>query len=262
MACRRIASWRSTAAFIASGWCSERLVLLSISVKRKATVPIDRSRSLMAESPDNIQAGATGCKLQVAGAVCTRRHSYYITCLYHLPGPVLHRLRQMRRLYLLASRQIRYRPRQLQYAVVSPGAQVQLPHSRLDERLSSRVQLAILAYLGGSHFSIARYALDTLEPLSLALAGGFHSCSDGGGRLALALVGELFVFDAWHLDVDVYAVEEGAGEALLVAGYHCRGAGALLHRVPAKTARARVHGTDQNEVGGERQGAACAADGY
>ena len=93
--------------------------------------------------------------------------------------------------------------------MICPGAQVQLPHSRLYEGLSCLVQLAKLADFGGVHFGVARHAFHALEPLSLALAGGFHPCSDGGGRLALVPIGELFVFDAGHFDVDVYAVEEG-----------------------------------------------------
>jgi hypothetical protein len=38
------------------------------------------------------------------------------------------------------------------------------------------------------------------------------------GGLALAAVGALIVIYAWHLDMDIDAVEEGTGDALLVLG--------------------------------------------
>src|SRR3712207_3144641 len=42
MAARISASWRPRAARIASGWCSQRAVLPSMSVNRKVTVPLGR----------------------------------------------------------------------------------------------------------------------------------------------------------------------------------------------------------------------------
>src|SRR4051812_1581324 len=46
MVARSSASWRARAARIASGWCSQRVVLPSISVKRNVTVPLGRSAML------------------------------------------------------------------------------------------------------------------------------------------------------------------------------------------------------------------------
>jgi hypothetical protein len=54
--------------------------------------------------------------------------------------------------------------------------------------------------------------------LALALAGDFDAAADGPGCFALALVGELVVGDAGDFDMNVNAVEQGAGDALLVAG--------------------------------------------
>ena len=49
--------------------------------------------------------------------------------------------------------------------------------------------------------------------LPLALAGSLDARLDGGGGLAQALVGELPVLDARHLDVDVDPVQQGTGNA-------------------------------------------------
>jgi hypothetical protein len=50
----------------------------------------------------------------------------------------------------------------------------------------------------------------------------------GVGWLAQALAAQFLVVDARHVDVDVDAVEQRAGDALLVARHHRRRAGALL----------------------------------
>ncbi len=54
------------------------------------------------------------------------------------------------------------------------------------------------------------------KPLALDLAGSFDAFLDCRGWLAQALVAQFIVFYARHLNVDVDAVEQGAGDALLV----------------------------------------------
>ena len=61
--------------------------------------------------------------------------------------------------------------------------------------------------------------------------------------------------------MDVDAVQQRAGDALLVAGDDLVGAGARLDRVAVIAARAGVHRRDQLEVGGKSQRALGAADG-
>ena len=62
------------------------------------------------------------------------------------------------------------------------------------------------------------------QPKALALRrpGGFDPAPDALGWLAQALVAELGVVDARHLDVDIDAVEQRSGDALLVLGDTCR----------------------------------------
>ena len=66
------------------------------------------------------------------------------------------------------------------------------------------------------------------KALALALAGRFDPLAHGLGRFARRAVAELLVIHPRHLDVDVDAVQQRAGDALLVLGDHGRGAGAGL----------------------------------
>ena len=53
--------------------------------------------------------------------------------------------------------------------------------------------------------------------------------------------GQFLVIDARHFNVDVDAVEHGAGDTLLVTGDHRIGAGALFDRITVVAARAGIH---------------------
>ena len=98
------------------------------------------------------------------------------------------------------------------------------------------------------------------EAPALEIAGGFNALLDGLRRLAQAVIAELVVFHAGHLDMDVDAVHERAGDAFLVAGDGGGGAGAGFDGIAVKAARAGVHGSHHHEVGGEGQRALGAAD--
>ena len=63
-------------------------------------------------------------------------------------------------------------------------------------------------------------------------------------RLAHPLIRQLFVLDAGYVHVDVDAIQQRAGDALLVAADHRIGAGALFDRVAVPTAGTGVHGPD------------------
>ena len=58
----------------------------------------------------------------------------------------------------------------------------------------------------------------------------------------------LVVFEARHFDVDVDAVEQGAGDALLVPGDRAERAGAGRERVAVVAAGEGVHGGDEHVV--------------
>ena len=77
--------------------------------------------------------------------------------------------------------------------------------------------------------------------------------------LAAALVAELLERDARDLDVDVDAVEQRAGEPLLVAADDHRAARAGVLRVAAVAARTRILRADEHEIRREGQAALRAA---
>jgi hypothetical protein len=78
------------------------------------------------------------------------------------------------------------------------------------------------------------------EAFGLDGAGGLDPGADGGGGLGVAWVGQVAVRHPGYLDVQVDAVEQGAGEAAAVALQHGRGAVALPQGVAEKAAVAWV----------------------
>ena len=77
------------------------------------------------------------------------------------------------------------------------------------------------------------------KAIPLALAGSLHPLLDRSGRLTQTLVAQLVILYAWHLDVDVDAVEQRAGDALLVFGDDAWRAGAGFDRVTDNSRRDR-----------------------
>ena len=133
------------------------------------------------------------------------------------------------------------------------GAELKLRHRRLDQCLARLVQLAVLPHLGWSHVGVGlvQQAAVTLRrervfgqgpgrAVALDGAGGLDAGAEGAAGFAEAVGEELVVVHARDVDVDVNAVEEGAGDALLVAGDGPRTTSAFFLRVIGPTARAGI----------------------
>jgi len=56
-----------------------------------------------------------------------------------------------------------------------------------------------------------------------------------------------------HFDVEVYAIQEWTGDALLIAADDAHGAGALVGAAAEVAAGVGVHSPDEHEVGWEAQ---------
>jgi hypothetical protein len=132
--------------------------------------------------------------------------------------------------------------RTLQESVVGTGAHVELLHGRPEQALAGIVHPAVVAHLRRPHISVGQQSTAPLEAPALARARHLHPRLDGSGWFAQTFVGQLFVFHARHVDVDVVrskigAVQQGAGDAAdppgvgLVAAHHGMGAGALMDMV-------------------------------
>jgi hypothetical protein len=176
------------------------------------------------------------------------------------PCAVLQRLGQMSRLDVWTAGQIRNRPRQFEDAVVGARGKLELVHGGFDQAAGGIVQGAVFAYFGGAHIGIAG-EIGAGETLALDLAGGFDAGAHGLGGFTQAGIAQFFIFHARDVDVNVNAVEERTGDALLVFGHYAGGAGAGFDRVAVVTAGAGVHGGDQLEGSREGERAVRAADG-
>jgi hypothetical protein len=96
------------------------------------------------------------------------------------------------------------------------------------------------SYLRWSHIRIGQDVAIALKALALALARGLHPFAEGSRRFAQPLIRELLILHAGYLNVDIDAVQEGAGDAFLVTADHGVRAGALLHRIAVPTAGAGI----------------------
>jgi len=76
--------------------------------------------------------------------------------------------------------------------------------------------LAMLSYQSRRHLRVAINRLAS-EALLLKPAGAAYSFADFGRAFGRLLRRQLADFHGWHVDVDVDAVEQRAGDALLVA---------------------------------------------
>ena len=78
----------------------------------------------------------------------------------------------------------------------------------------------------------------------------------------VGLDGAIVVLHPGNFDVDINAVQQGPGDALLVAADHREGAGALLDGIIEVATGAGVHGGDELEVGGKGEGSLRPAGGH
>ena len=125
------------------------------------------------------------------------------------------------------------------------------------------VDRAELLYLGRAHVAVDEHVglAQVGEAFVLDLARGFHPRADDFGRLAALERGQLFEGYAAHVQVDVDAVHDGAGDAFLIALDHARRARTLLAIVAEPSAKTWISRPQKLKRRGKRQRARCAADG-
>ena len=178
----------------------------------------------------------------------------------NIPRPVLDGLGEMARPDVLHASQVGDGAGQLEQAVVGARRKLELAHGRFHQRARGIVQDAEFAHFRRAHICIAA-DISSLEAPPLALAGRFHPETNGFRRFPKSLVAQLLILYPGDFDVDVDAVQQRAGDTLLVLGDRAGGAGTLLDRIPIIAAGAGVHGSHQLEIGGESQRALRPADG-
>lgn len=155
-------------------------------------------------------------------------------------GAELHRLADMLRLYVFAARHVRDGAGHLEDAVVSPRGE---PHA-----LEGRFQQGARAVGQGTEFlqpsgGDAGVAGDArpLKTAALDRPHGVDPFPDGGGGFRLFRGGELAELHRRHLDMQIDAVEQGAGDPGKIPLRGGGGAGAGAGGMPEIPARAGVH---------------------
>ena len=141
----------------------------------------------------------------------------------------------------------------LQHPVVGPGGKPHAAECPPHEGAGLRLQQADFAQGPGGQLGVA---VDPFQPHggvtgALNLPGGLHPGADGRAGLALGLAGKLVVAHRGHLYLQVDAVQQGAADALLIAGNGAGWAGAGMGRVAVIAAGAWVHGGHQHKAAGE-----------
>ena len=129
----------------------------------------------------------------------------------------------------------------LEDAIVSAGAEVQLGHGHLHHAFGGFVEGAMALEELGGHAGVAADLGILGEALALDVARFFHALADGGGGLAgSSFAGDVPIRHGGDFDVDVDAVEERAGDAVAVTLDIGGAATALAFRVAEVTAFAGI----------------------
>jgi hypothetical protein len=144
--------------------------------------------------------------------------------------PVLNRFGKMLFADMLGAFKIGNRPRDLEDATVTAGGEAEALGDEFEEAMAGFVRLAMLANQARRHLGVAVDAAG-VESLFLNGAAGFDTTGDDLGGFGVGAVDEIAVFDRRDLDLDVDAVEQGAGDLGAVALDDYGGAGTGVGRV-------------------------------
>ncbi len=144
--------------------------------------------------------------------------------------------------------------------VEGAGGEAEFFHGLFHEELGGLVEDAEAVDLGFGHGGVGGGGV--AEAFALEGEGGGDLFAHGGGVGAFAGAGEVAVGDGGDFEVDIDAVEEGAGDFGDVAvdggefgggcGFGVEGSGAAV---------GGIHGGDEHEFGGEGEGGVGAGDG-
>ncbi len=140
----------------------------------------------------------------------------------------------------------------LEDSVVGARAQAQSAHCVLEQALAFGRKVAVLAKLSGTHLRIGIDFL-TLIPFKLPAAGADNPLADHIGPLGVGSVTQVAILHRGHVDVDIDAVKQRAGNLRDVPLDLQRSAVAFARRIIKESAGARVHRRGQHKMGGKGQ---------
>ena len=116
----------------------------------------------------------------------------------------------------------------------------------------------MLFELPRGHARVATYLRVILKTLLLAFTRVRDALANRRRRFFSPFAGNVAIFDRWHFDVQIDAVEQRARNTLAISLHLYRAATAFAFKIGKIPAWARIHGCDQHELGRKRD-AACRA---
>jgi len=122
----------------------------------------------------------------------------------------------MNRADLLLPRQISNRPRDLEDAIVSPGAESQLGHGHLQQLFPFDADGAMTLDILRAHLGVG-VDPPAFEPPELDVTGGAHPFPDLFRAFGFDLGDDVPELDLRHLDLDIDAIEKRTGDLGVIA---------------------------------------------
>src|SRR5437667_2448593 len=150
------------------------------------------------------------------------------------------------------------RTRDLEDAIVSACAQIEFGHRNANQILRIVAELAMLFQLTRGHARVAIYFWVIAKTILLTFARADDALANRCRGFFSALAGDVAVFDSWHFDVQIDAVEQGAGNSLAIPLHLHRAATAFAFEIAKVSARTGLHGRDQHELARKGEAARCA----
>src|ERR1041384_474850 len=116
----------------------------------------------------------------------------------------------------------------------------------------------MLFQLTRGHACVAIHFWVIAKTLLLTFTRADDALANRGGSFLSALAGDVAVFDSWHFDVQIDAIEQRTRNTLAISLHLYRAATAFAFQIAKVAARARIHGRDQHELGWTSHAAGCA----
>src|SRR4029453_7956145 len=119
----------------------------------------------------------------------------------------------------------------------------------------------MLLEVARGHACVAIYLSVAAKPLLLALTRAHDPLTNRGRRLFSALAGDVAILNSGHVNVQIDAIQQRAGDALAITLHLSRTATAFAFEIAKIAAWAGIHRGDQHELRGDSDAARSPRDG-
>jgi len=136
---------------------------------------------------------------------------------------------------------------QFQYSRVRPRGKAELLHGRIEQCLGVGFECAVFLDMPCFHLPVCINPFVVLKTLKLDIPCCDNPLPDVVRFLTHGSVRQLFIRHRRHLDMDIYPVEQRAGNLVPVTVDLSMGAGALMTAIAEIPARTGVHGCQEHE---------------